>query len=318
MLTLHTLDTPLDSFPFSPSVLSPHRYRSLSALDSDSIPEIILTDAQKAQIQAEFGTDSASLAMRNKSPRWGPGEITFKSDSATDKYGLPEYEYGIVLCFAIGVAVAILQFLLTGLYMFLRCCCWRCLCKKKSEWEEPNFPGWTTLWSKYWPIFFLLFFVAVACAAAILGIVYNNGVSKTFSTTDESNGVGPLVLQSMTSFEGWVSDILDRVQGIADDIPPIGTALDGIAARVTGLDVATNALQSQTSVFGSQYGISHPIVPAFSNYTVRINGESWVCDTLCLGMGLGAGVLAGEIQANVVPSFHNYSGAERNTPAQRL
>jgi hypothetical protein len=109
-----------------------HRFRTLA---SDPKP---LTAAQKQAVIDAFATDPKALNMRNQSPRFGPSDPAIES----------AYYIGMGIHLASGFAIGFLNLFFTGLYMFCRCCCWRCMCKKKSDWEVDGFQGYLTFWDK--------------------------------------------------------------------------------------------------------------------------------------------------------------------------
>ncbi len=262
----------------------------------------------------KYGTSSDSLKMRNQSPRFGPSQIDINtSASAEKKMGIPVYIYGIAVCFVVGIGIAILQLFFTCTYMFLRCCCWRWLCKKRSDHEKEGFGGYPTAFKKYWPVVFVGLAIALACAFAIVGIVYNNGVSKTFSTTDQENGVGPLVLQAMDALQLKINGMKGDLQAISGTIPKIQIALIDITKRIGGLGTAADGLSNTTGQFGTNYQL-YPDSPSnntarmtgLSSYHIVINGTNWHCDVSCTLLGAVAGVLSDAISTKVSPLFRDF------------
>lgn len=304
--------------PVSHSMLSvnglpsiPVHLRSQSSL---SIGTFEMTPAQRAAVEAAFFTDPASLKMRNQSPRFGPDSPVFTTsgDEEKDPYGIgvSSYLWGLLVCIIIGFGIGILQLLFTGLYMFCRCCCWRWCCKKQSAHEKVGFPGYLSFLSKFWPVIFLMLFIALACAFSIVGIVYNNGVSKTFSTSNQEHGIGPLILNAMDGLSGWLGGILSLINNISNQIPTLQIALDDLVQSVGDIGEASLGLSDQTSSFQKVYGSSNP-TPTTSSpslYNVTANGTIWFCDSTCYGMGIAAGLMSTEINNKVTPILQDYSG----------
>lgn len=242
-----------------------------------------LTDSEKAAVLAAFQTDSKALGMRDQAPRFGPKEISTDSD----------YYIGVGICLAIGVGIAILQLICTGWYMFLRCCCWRWCCKKRSDWEQPGFPGYLTFWSKYWPTVFLCILVAVACAFAIVGIVYNDELSKSFSDSNQEHGVGPLALNVLENLNNWINIINDKVVSIAQSITTIAEQI-AIPSSIQG---NSTELVSMTVSFTNHFG---------SGSYVTANGTNWYCNTQCQILGEASNTLGTKLNTDIIPILIEY------------
>lgn len=261
------------------------------------VSDFNLTPAQKSAVEAAFFTDPKSLAMRNQSPRFGPSEpkYTASGQEQKDPYGvgISAYLWGLIMCFLIGLIIAFLQLFFTGVYMFFRCCCWRWCCNQRSDWEKPGFAGYPTFLRKYWPVLFLTAFLLVACAFAIVGIVFNNGVSKTFSTSDANHGIAPLMIGAMNGLQNWVGAILGTVNGIISSVSDtsLTNALAGVTAAVGNLNTGSTELSTQASAFGQKYGQPNPSATGLSDASllyVLANGTQYRCDANCLALGAKA------------------------------
>lgn len=280
------------------------------------LSKFALSPEQKQAVEAAFFTDPKSLAMRNQSPRFGPSEPKFSAsgEEQKDPYGIgvSAYLWGLIMCFAIGIAIAFLQLFFTCLYLFFRCCCWRGCCKKRSDWEKPGFAGYPTFLSKYWPVLFLAAFLALACAFAIVGIVFNNGVSKTFSKSDSQHGLAPLMLGMMDTLGDWIGRIDNSVDGLIASVgsTSLTAALAGVTAQVGDLNAGSTALASQATAFGQAYGQPNPSATGLHDASalfVLANGTQYHCDVNCLALGTGATTMGNEINTQVDPQFASYT-----------
>jgi hypothetical protein len=289
----------------------PVSHRQLSGGFGSNLGTFDLTDAQKADVRARYGTDSAAIQMREQSPRFGPSKMDFTTDGSGEKdpfgIGINMYLYGIIVCFLIGIGIAFGQFILTGFYMFFRCCCWRWLCKKRSDHELEGFQGWPTKFKKNWPMVGAGLCILLACTFAIVGIVYNDGVSKTFSTTDQQNGVGPLVLNAMNSLDSKLSSIVAVLDHITTDIPVIQGALTNTVNDIGSVGTASTGLKGVTSDFGTTYGSPNANNDAFASYGVSANGSTWYCDATCVGLGTASATMGTEIDNQVQPTFADFA-----------
>lgn len=296
----------------------PSHLRSLAL----SIGTFTLTPEQEAAVEAAFFTDPKALKMHDQSPRFGPSYPVFTTngEEKKDPYGIgvSAYVWGLVMCFLIGVAIAILQLLCTGFYMFMRCCCWRWCCKQKSEHEKPTFMGYKTFCSKYYTVIALFLFIALACAFSIVGIVYNKNVSKTFSKSDQANGIAPLILNALDGMDNWLSTILNIIDNISGRIPGLKLALAGLTTQVGDLGGATAGLSGQASGFARTFGGQNPSPPdarSVGLFNVTANGTVWFCDVTCVGLGVAANQMAQQISSQVTPVFADYAGTINDVTA---
>jgi len=240
----------------------PVSYRNLAGGFSGTpdFDKFELTDDQKASVLAEYGTDSKALKMRDQSPRFGPSKMQFTVGDNDDKdpygIGISSYVWGVALCFIIGIGIAFFQLFLTGPYMCLRVCVWRWCCKKRSDHEKDGFPGWPTSCKKYWPVVSAFVCIALACAFAAVGIVFNNGVSQTFSTSNQEHGVAPLVLNAMDSLDGKINAITTVLDHITNDIPGIRNAIVATTNSIGGISTASADVNRTAMELAAKY--RHP------------------------------------------------------------
>lgn len=270
-------------------------FRVLS--DGYVIPPYELTDEQRAAVEAAFATDPKALEMRNESPRFGPGE--------TDQANTDDYVMTLLWCGGIAVAIGVLQFVLTLLYMCCRICVWRWCCKIQSDHEKPDFPGYLTFWSKYWPVIFLACFIGGACAFGVIGITYNDELSKTFSSTDQQHGIGPLALNVMTQMDSFLSDTLDIAAQTLAIIPDAVDKVSNISDWTDELSKGTTNLQNHASQVGSTYGNTAYVYNVSSPATYPSSPKLWFC-VACSAIGTAATTMNNELATQVQPHFDDY------------